>query len=289
MSRDYQRIATLINYLVGHPAESPSLEKLAELVHLSPFHLQKLFTRWAGITPKQFIQAVKLENAKSLLLDHHSILETSNSLGLTSSSRLYDCFVTIDAVTPGEFKSKGLDLVFQYGTSESLFGEIFVAWTPRGIHSLQFVDIDPYSNRSMCGIFVDQLKKSWPLAKFEANPKKAKEIIASLFAPRETQNTEKTVSLWVKGTNFQVNVWRALLAIPEGKLTSYGELAKFLGKPRSAQAVGQAVGANPIALLIPCHRVIQQAGGVSGYRWGATRKLSILSAELQSTRKISGK
>ncbi len=285
MSRDYQRIATLINYLVEHPAENPSLETLAELVHLSPFHLQKLFTRWAGVTPKQFIQAVKLENAKSLLLDHHNILETTNTLGLTSSSRLYDCFVTIDAVTPGEFKSKGQDLVFQYGTSESLFGNIFVAWTSRGIHSLQFID----ASSAKIDTPVNQLKTNWPLAKFEANPSKANEIIASVFTPGEFKTGKKTVSLWVKGTNFQVNVWRALLAIPEGKLTSYGELAKFLGKPKSAQAVGQAVGANPVALLIPCHRVIQQAGGVSGYRWGVTRKLSILSAELCSAGGVSGR
>lgn len=279
MSRDYQRIAALINYLVENPTENPSLETLAEQVHLSPFHLQKLFTRWAGITPKQFIQAVKLENAKSLLLDHQNILQAADSLGLTSSSRLYDCFVTLDAVTPGEFKSKGQGLDFHYGISESVFGDIFVAWTSRGIHSLQFIDND----KAAIDDLVKQLKLDWPLAQFKLEQEKAAKIVASLFVSRGKESAEKTqqpVSLWVKGTNFQVNVWRALLAIPEGKLTSYGELAKFLGKPRSAQAVGQAVGANPVALLIPCHRVIQQAGGVSGYRWGVARKLSILSAEL---------
>ena len=279
MSRDYQRIATLINYLVENPTENPSLETLAEQVHLSPFHLQKLFTRWAGITPKQFIQAVKLENAKSLLLDHQNILQAADSLGLTSSSRLYDCFVTLDAVTPGEFKSKGQGLDFHYGIGESVFGDIFVALTSRGIHSLQFID----NNKTAIDDSIKQLKLDWPLAQFKLEQEKTAKIVASLFVSRGTESAEKTqrpVSLWVKGTNFQVNVWRALLAIPEGKLTSYGELAKFLGKPRSAQAVGQAVGANPVALLIPCHRVIQQAGGVSGYRWGVARKLSILSAEL---------
>lgn len=283
MSRDYQRIATLINYLVENPTENPSLEALAEQVHLSPFHLQKLFTRWAGITPKQFIQAVKLENAKSLLLDHQNILEAADSLGLTSSSRLYDCFVTLDAVTPGEFRSKGQGLDFHYGMGESLFGDIFVAWTSRGIHSLQFVDSDWAGNDSAIDYSIKQLKSDWPLAQFKLDQERTAGIIASLFVSREKKAAEKSkepVSLWVKGTNFQVNVWRALLAIPEGKLTSYGELAKFLGKPGSAQAIGQAVGANPIALLIPCHRVIQQAGGVSGYRWGVARKLSILSAEL---------
>ena len=283
MSRDYQRIAALINYLVENPTSNPSLETLAEQAHLSPFHLQKLFTRWAGITPKQFIQTVKLENAKSLLLDHQNILETADSLGLTSSSRLYDCFVTLDAVTPGEFKSKGQGLHFHYGTGESLFGEIFVAWTSRGIHSLQFIDSDKAGVEASVDNSVNQLRSDWPLAQFKADPQKASEIIASLFVSPKKEKPKKNkspVSLWVKGTNFQVNVWRALLAIPEGKLTSYGALAKFLGKPKSAQAVGQAVGANPVALLIPCHRVIQQAGSVSGYRWGVARKLSILSAEL---------
>lgn len=282
MSRDYQRIATLINYLVDNPTENPSLETLAEQVHLSPFHLQKLFTRWAGITPKQFIQTVKLENAKSLLLDHQNILDTTNSLGLTSSSRLYDCFVTLDAVTPGEFKSKGEGLSFRYGTGESVFGNIFVAWTSRGIHLLQFTDSDRAGIKAATGNSLNQLQLEWPLAQFNPDQEKAAEIIASLFLRpgKENSKTKQPVSLWVKGTNFQVNVWRALLAIPEGKLTSYGEVAKFLGKPRSAQAVGQAIGANPVALLIPCHRVIQQTGSISGYRWGVARKLSILSAEL---------
>lgn len=283
MQKDYQRIAKLITYLVEHPMANPSLEQLAELVHLSPFHLQKLFTRWAGVSPKQFIQAVKLENAKSLLLDHKSILEVSNALGLSSSSRLYDCFITIEAVTPGEFKSRGQGLEFFYGTGECLFGHLFVAWTLRGIHSLQFID-NGHDNHCSSDSIVSNLQADWPLARLVPAQARAEKMIGSLLASGEQTDQpnpqKKSISLWVKGTNFQVNVWRALLSIPEGRLTSYSELAKFVGKPNSAQAIGQAVGANPVALLIPCHRVIQQAGGVSGYRWGITRKLSILSAEI---------
>lgn len=270
---DYQRVSELIEYISASSHKQPTLEDLSRIVQLSPFHLQKMFKRWTGISPKQFLKLATLKNAKAFLLQSQNLLEASDNSGLSSSSRLYDHFVTIEAITPGEFKSGGRGLHFYYGEGASPFGAMFIAWTERGIHQLTFEDTQPSS--------IQTLKNSWPHASFHENKTQAKKIIGDLFS-RPLSSPQK-LTLLPAGTNFQMTVWRALLSIPHGSCISYGELAKFLGKPKAARAVGHAVGANPIALLIPCHRVLQASGCIGGYRWGKSRKKIILTNELATS------
>lgn len=265
--RDYQRIEKLIRYIDTHVQSQPGLEDLAALVELSPFHLQKLFKTWAGVSPKQYLKLATLKRAKEYLRNNASILDASFDSGLSSSSRLYDHFITIDAVTPGEFKSGGSDLEFFYGLGQSPYGELFVAWTERGIYRLLFsnsLDED-----------LQSLKTDWPAARFSQKQQQASALLASVFSPDHA----KPIALRPQGSNFQVQVWKALLNIPAGRCVSYGELAKLLGKPEAARAVGSAVAANSIALLIPCHRVIQSSGVIGEYRWGETKKRMLLARE----------
>lgn len=265
--RDYERIEALIHYIDNHSQTQPELEELAKRVELSPFHLQKLFKLWAGVSPKQFLKLATLKKAREYLRNNASILDASHDSGLSSSSRLYDHFVTIDAVTPGEFKSGGAGLVFFYGSGLSPYGSMFIAWTERGIHRLIFsIDIEPE---------LENLKAEWPHATFTQKQKQAGELLGNLL----TSTDRKEYVLRPRGTNFQIQVWRALLHIPPGLCVSYGELAQMLGKPEAARAVGSAVGANSLALLIPCHRVIQASGVIGDYRWGEMRKRIVLARE----------
>lgn len=265
--KNYQRIAKLIEYIDTHSQTQPELEELANVAGLSPFHLQKLFKTWAGVSPKQFLKLATLKKAREYLRNDASILDASFDSGLSSSSRLYDHFITIDAVTPGEFKSGGSGLMFNYGTAWSPYGEMFIAWTERGIHRLIFSNDDSPE--------LEILKTEWPQAKFTQQQNQAKELLADLFTPE----SQKTFVLRPKGSNFQIQVWKALLNIPAGKCLSYGELAIALGAPKAARAVGSAVGANSLALLIPCHRVIQASGVIGEYRWGEARKRMVLARE----------
>lgn len=261
---DYERIAEAISYVADQAIGQPSLEDMATHVHLSPFHFQRIFCRWAGTTPKRFLQVITLERGKSLLDESRSLLEVSDSLGLSSSSRLHDHFVRLEAVTPGEYKNKGKGLLIEHGVHPSPFGNIFVALTNRGVCRVAFLDNEDSDFQ------LSDLEKLWPLASFANNNVATRAVVDAMFGSITT--SERPLSLHVAGTNFQVAVWRALLKIPPGNLVSYKQVAASLDSPQSSRAVANAIGANPVAFLVPCHRVIQQSGATGGYRWGQTRK-----------------
>ncbi len=263
---DYDRVAQAMAYLVEHATDQPTLEEVAAQVHLSPCHFQRLFVRWAGTTPKRFLQALTLERGKRLLAAEPSaLIDISHELGLSGSSRLHEHFVQLEAVTPGEYRSGGRGLSIDYGRHPTPFGPVFVAMTERGICRLGFV------NEASAEDMEAELQKDWPLSSLSRNDRTTRAVIDSLFHST-TDNRPGPLSVHVKGTNFQIAVWRALLQIPAGALASYSHIATALGKPTASRAVGNAIGANPVALLIPCHRVIQQSGALGGYRWGAGKK-----------------
>lgn len=262
-SIDYQRISQAIGFLVAHMADQPSLDEVAAHVGLSPFHFQRLFSRWAGVTPKRFLQVLTVERAKSLLRESASLLEVSQTLGLSSGSRLYDHFVQLEALTPGEVKSAGSGVAIDYGVHMTPFGPAFIAITPRGICRLAFVGEGGVDEQ------LAEVRRHWRNAHLRENADVTGAKIPALFA---LEKPDRPLSLCVAGTNFQVNVWRALLRIPPGALVSYNQVAKAIYQPTAARAVGTAIGANPIAVVIPCHRVIQQSGALGGYRWGEIRK-----------------
>lgn len=269
---DYNRIAKAIEFIRSHAKEQPSLERIAQHVSLSPFHFQRLFSRWAGVTPKRFLQALTLETAKDLLKNKDlSVMQATYETGLSSSSRLYDHFVQINAVTPAEYKKAGHGLEIRYGTHISPFGEVLVAITGRGICKLVFIT---NGNKSEP---LNQLQAEWPNAELIEDRISTSEVIQRVF--KYENNQKKPLSVLVRGTNFQVSVWQALLNIPQGQLVCYGDIANIIGKPKANRAVGTAIGANPIAFIIPCHRVIQQSGQLGGYRWGETRKHAMLVRE----------
>lgn len=270
---DYQRIEKAIAYLVEHAAEQPSLETVAKQVHLSPWHFQRLFCRWAGISPKRFLQVLTLERGKSLLDGRQPLIEIAGLLGLSGSSRLHDHFIQLDAVTPGEYRRQGDGVVVEYGVHDTPFGSMFLARTPRGICRAGFVDAAPLEAQ------LTTLRDAWPGCRLVHSETAAAGVVTALFGDTDPGQRAGPLSLHVSGTNFQVAVWRALLQIPPGAAVSYSGLARALGRPRASRAVGTAVGANPVAFLIPCHRVIQQSGALGGYRWGVQRKQVIQAWE----------
>lgn len=265
---DYDRIAGAIDYIVANADAQPGLADIAAHADLSPFHFQRLFARWTGLTPKRFLQVITVERAKRLLAGSRlALLDASESLGLSSTSRLQDHFVKLEAVTPGEFKRAGAGLTIRHGVAESPFGRTFVATTTRGICALAFID------SGSDGAEAAGVARTWPCADLVTDDAAAAQTIARVFERRAADTAP--LSVLVRGTNFQVAVWRALLAIPDGRLVSYGDIAAALGRPRAVRAVGSAVGANPCGYLIPCHRVIRSNGELGGYRWGLTRKRAI--------------
>lgn len=261
---DYDRIAQAILFIGSHCNSQPTLDEIAAHIHLSPFHFQRLFCRWAGVTPKRYLQILTLERAKDLLKQARPLLDVSDTLGLSSGSRLYDHFVQLEAVTPGEFKTGGRGLTIGYAIQSTPFGNVFVAITPRGICNLAFLQDDDAETH------LANLRKQWPQAELLENHTSTLLIIEAMFAGDKIP--KRPISLHVSGTNFQTSVWKALLQIPPGTVTSYSRVASAIGHPNAARAVGLAVGANPVAFIIPCHRVIQQSGKLGGYHWGETRK-----------------
>ena len=261
---DYDRIAEAISFIVSQVHRQPTLDEVAAHVHLSPFHFQRLFCRWTGVTPKRFLQVLTLERAKQLLSESRPLLEVSDTLGLSSGSRLYDHFVHLEAVTPGEYKRGGLGVAIEYAVHDTPFGKAFIATTPRGICSFAFLE------RTAIDDHLADLVKMWPSAAMHENRRHTQAIIQAMFAGEK--KLDRPLSLHVSGTNFQVSVWKALLQIPPATVTNYTQVANAIGRPGSARAVGRAIGANPVAFLIPCHRVIQQSGKLGGYHWGETRK-----------------
>ncbi|HHO2167741.1 TPA: bifunctional transcriptional activator/DNA repair enzyme AdaA [Aeromonas hydrophila] len=264
---DYARIADAIRFIASQVARQPTLDEIAAHVHLSPFHFQRLFSRWAGVTPKRYLQVLTLERAKALLQESRPLLEVADTLGLSSGSRLYDHFVQLEAVTPGEYKQRGAGLVIDHGVHHTPFGQAFVALTPRGVCNFSFLD-DQAPQAPLTA-----LAQSWPEAELREAPSRTQGVIHTMFD--SSKKADRPISLHVSGTNFQISVWRALLQIPPAKVVSYAQVASAVGNPKAARAVGLAVGANPVALMIPCHRVIQQNGKLGGYHWGETRKQAI--------------
>uniref|UniRef100_Q5YL25 methylated-DNA--[protein]-cysteine S-methyltransferase n=2 Tax=Aeromonas TaxID=642 RepID=Q5YL25_AERHY len=259
--------ADAIRFIASQVARQPTLDEIAAHVHLSPFHFQRLFSRWAGVTPKRYLQVLTLERAKALLQESRPLLEVADTLGLSSGSRLYDHFVQLEAVTPGEYKQRGAGLVIDHGVHDTPFGRAFVALTPRGVCNFSFLD-DQAPEAPLAA-----LAQHWPEAELRESPSRTQNVIHTMFDGRK--KADRPISLHVSGTNFQISVWRALLQIPPAKVVSYAQVASAVGNPKAARAVGLAVGANPVALMIPCHRVIQQNGKLGGYHWGETRKQAI--------------
>lgn len=267
---DYQRIEKAIHYLVRNFKEQPDLEKLAAYVGLSSSHFQRLFSKWAGVSPKKFLQYLSIEHAKTILRNDRdlSLLDVSDQTGLSGTGRLHDLFITIEGMTPGEYKNGGSDLFITYSFSETIFGNVIIASTSKGICHLAFIDSEETS-------LID-LHSNFPQAKFE-HKRTADHEKALLFFKRD-ENVQG-ISLHLKGSKFQLKVWQALLKIPTGKLVSYGNLANEIGLPKASRSVGTAIGSNPIAFLIPCHRVIQASGNFGNYMWGPDRKACLIGWE----------
>jgi len=268
-SRDFARIARAIEFLQGEAIRQPDLSAAARHVHMSEFHFQRLFTRWAGVSPKRFLQYLTVEAAKARLDRSRSVVDVAAEVGLSGPSRLHDLFVTIEAMSPGEFRAAGAELTLRYGVHASPFGACLIAATERGVCALHF--LEPGEDAAAV------LRREWPLARLERNPATTANLAARIFAPFGEKRAP--VSLLLKGTNFQLQVWRALLAVPPGRLTTYSGIAECIGHPRAQRAVGNAVAANPLAWLIPCHRVIRDSGRFGRYRWGIARKAAMLGWE----------
>jgi AraC family transcriptional regulator of adaptative response/methylated-DNA-[protein]-cysteine methyltransferase len=269
-ARDYERVARAIEFLRRNAASQPDLAAVARHLHLSEHHFQRLFTQWAGVSPKRFVQYLTVEHAKSRLAATSGVLDLAGAVGLSGPGRLHDLFVTLEAMSPGEYKAGGAGLAIRYGVHESPFGAALVAVTARGICGLQFVDGADDG--------IERLRQDWPEAELRQDRDGTAPVFERLFRPLSSQ-PGRPLALLVKGSNFQVKVWRALLELPFGSLATYGHVAGRIGAPGSARAVGTAIGANPIAWLIPCHRVIRESGALGGYRWGTGRKAAMLGWE----------
>lgn len=265
---DYQRIEKAIYFLEANYRNQPELKEIAESIGLSEYHFQRIFTRWAGVSPKRFLQFLTKENAKDLLRKS-SVLNTTYDVGLSSPGRLHDLFIHTEAVTPGEFKSKGAGLVIRYGFHPTPFGQSLVGLTDRGICHLSFVQNDPKSSLS-------NLKSNWENADLVEDYSATFNLIAPIFS---FSNDPFPFSLFLNGTNFQMKVWEALLSVPYGALVTYEQIAIKIGQVGAQRAVATAIGNNPIAYLIPCHRVIRKIGAFGNYHWGTARKKAILGRE----------
>ena len=270
--RDYQRMADTLAWISRHFQEQPTLADIASRAGASPYHFQRLFSRWVGLSPKKYVQHLTLERAKASLDASQSVLATAFAAGLSSPGRLHDLFVNVEAVTPGEYKHGGAGLVIHHGVHDSPFGPCLLMHTPRGICGLAFVDEGDDGRSLAC------MAARWPNATLLADPGPGEALAARIFAP--PGNGGDPLNLLLHGTPFQIQVWQALLRIPRGAVTSYQALAGYIGRPKASRAVGTANGANPISYLIPCHRVIRKSGTLGGYRWGLGRKLAMLSQEL---------
>ena len=266
---NFDRIAKAIEYISAHFKEQPDLDQIAASVNLSPFHFQRIFTEWAGVSPKKFLQFISIEYAKKLLVKKQSLLDVAYNTGLSGTGRLHDLFITIEGMTPGEYKNKGQNLWIRYRFADSLFGTLLVASTSKGICYLSFVENEETA--------LNELVATYENAHFIPEPDPWHQKALSVF--KSDSHMPDTVKLHVKGTPFQIKVWEALLKIPMGDLTTYGNLAKRIDHAGASRAVGSAVGDNPVAFLIPCHRVIQQSGLIGQYRWGSPRKSALIAWE----------
>jgi AraC family transcriptional regulator of adaptative response/methylated-DNA-[protein]-cysteine methyltransferase len=273
LSDDYARIEQVIYFLERNASRQPSLGEIADYVHLSEYHFQRLFTRWVGISPKRFLQFITKEHAKQLLAQSSSILDTTYQVGLSSPGRLHDLFITWESVTPGQFKQRGMGLTIRYGFHPTPFGEVLLGSTDRGICGLSFVM--PTGRPSALA----SLQKNWPLAVLVEDPSATQALVAAIFPSPSTHPTNP-LQVYLSGSNFQLKVWEALLRIPSGSVVSYRDIAGFIGDPRASRAVGNALAHNPVAVLIPCHRVIHALGEFGNYHYGEARKMALLGWEM---------
>lgn len=266
----YNKVAEAIAYIDGNFKEQPSLDAIAKHVNLSSFHFQRLFSDWVGISPKQYLKFISSNYAKNILKNKESsLLNTAFDMGLSGTSRLHDMFVTIEGMTPGEYKNGGSTLRINYSFAKSPFGEIIVAATNKGICHLAFSENNTSAFETLQSIF--------PNATFHKKSDQFQQEALQVFRNDWTDLNE--IKLHLKGTKFQLKVWEALLSIPYGDLSTYGEIAETIEHPKASRAVGTAIGNNPIAYLIPCHRVIQKSGNIGGYHWNPVRKKAIIGWE----------
>jgi AraC family transcriptional regulator of adaptative response/methylated-DNA-[protein]-cysteine methyltransferase len=270
---DYERIARVIRYLDQSHTDQPDLATLARHVGLSQHHFHRLFTSWAGITPKDFLQCLTLTHARELLRQGKSVLDATLDAGLSSPSRLHDLCISLEAASPGEVKSGGEGWTIVFGFADSPFGKCLVGESHRGVCHLSFVEAGD-EDAAMAGV-----QAQWPRARLQPNKTTARRLVDRIFRPMPVGNSPASLRAFVRGTPFQVLVWRALLQVQGGTLVSYGGLAAAVNQPAAARAVGSAVGQNPLAYLIPCHRVIHETGALGDYRWGQVRKRAILAWE----------
>lgn len=267
---DAARIADAITFLERNYRRQPSLDEAAAAVGLSPYHFQRLFRRWAGVSPKRFLQFLTIEHARVALAEGRSVLETAYDSGLSGPGRLHDLFVTFDAVTPGEYKARGAGLTIDYGFVATPFGDGFLAQTPRGVCGFAFV------GQGGRDAVIEDYRSRFPGARFRRDPAAAGRTARRIFHPRKPP---ERLILDLRGSNFQIKVWEALLRIPPGALVSYRDVAAAIGQPNAMRAVASAVARNPVSYLIPCHRVIRASGAFGEYRWGAARKQTIVAWE----------
>ncbi|MDQ3681880.1 MAG: methylated-DNA--[protein]-cysteine S-methyltransferase [Bacteroidota bacterium] len=271
---NFYRIAEAISYIKENFKTQPGLDEIAEKIHLSPFHFQRLFTEWAGVSPKKFLQYISVEHAKNILKDKQATLfDAAFEIGLSGTSRLHDLFINIEGMTPGEFKNGGENLSINYSYAESPFGNILVASTSKGICHMAFNDNEQQA--------LGTLQKHFPNARYKQMVDLIQQNALYIFTHDWSKLNQ--IKLHLKGTAFQLKVWQTLLKIPMGQLATYGNIAKQISIPGASRAVGSAIGGNPVAFLIPCHRVIQSGGTFGGYMWGATRKTAIIGWEAAKT------
>jgi AraC family transcriptional regulator of adaptative response/methylated-DNA-[protein]-cysteine methyltransferase len=270
---DYERVARVIRHLDEHHTLQPGLDELARIAGLSPYHFHRLFSAWAGVTPKDFLQCLTLEHAKALLHQGQDVLSAALEAGLSGPGRLHDLCVTLEAVSPGELKNGGSSLNIRFGFAATPFGDCLIGECERGLCHLAFVD-DQGPDAAL-----DDLRNTWPEARLTQSDRTAAGLASRIFERPVATRARSTLRAFVKGSAFQVRVWRSLLRVPPGCLVTYGQLAGAIGQPNAARAVGSAVGQNPLAYLIPCHRVIRETGVIGDYRWGRVRKRAIVGWE----------
>jgi AraC family transcriptional regulator of adaptative response/methylated-DNA-[protein]-cysteine methyltransferase len=265
---NYSRIEKAIQFIAQNFKMQPSLEEMAKYVNVSEFHFQRIFTEWAGISPKKFLQFLTVEELKKELTKSKNLIDAASNVGLSAQSRVYDLFVNIEAVTPNEYKTKGKGISISYGIHNTPFGNCLIAVTERGICSINFIEDDP-------GKSVNGLYQEWENASIRNDQKCTKEYSDIIF----NASTKRNIKLLVRGTKFQIKVWEALLKIPFGSVVNYQTIANMVKNPLAVRAVGSAIGVNPVAYVIPCHRVICREGLVGKYHWGAARKAIIIGWE----------
>ncbi len=269
-SADYPTVKRAIEFISTHWRDQPSIEEIAEQVGLSPSHLQFVFKRWAGLTPKAFLQAITIERARELLRESATLLDVAYDVGLSSPSRLHDLFVAHECLTPGDYRRH--DLTLRYGFHDSPFGEAIIVAAPRGLAGIGFVD-DADRDAALA-----DMRRRWPRAAFERDDAATESLARRSFDP-DLWREDTPLRVVMIGSDFEVRVWQTLLKVPLGKATTYSDIARQIGQPTAARAVGAAVGRNPISFVVPCHRVLGRSGALTGYHWGLARKQAIIGWE----------